>query len=362
MPTGVAMWRVDGDGARRLRPARMPLEHELESLIEADPDILGKRLLVIGRQVRTTHGGVVDLLAVDGEGTVHVIELKRDRGPREVIAQVLDYASWIATVSHTEIQQIFAKYNDGVETFEAAFERRFDTAAPQELNTAHRLTVVAARLDDATERILTYLGDLGVPINAAAFEYYEDHGSRYLARTMLRDDTNAPAAKPAPMTRTREPWTGEDWYSALGEDGIRSWDDARRLGFVSAGGGTWFSQGLRRPRIGHRVHVYIPRVGYVGVGEVDGEIAPFVEARVKVDGRHVRLAEQTLAGTYRHPGDDTDPDLAEYVLPVRWLSTVDRIDAVREQGMFASQHPMCRLHHAATLAILRRAFSPTQTV
>ncbi|MYW02313.1 endonuclease NucS domain-containing protein, partial [Streptomyces sp. SID3343] len=268
MPTGVAVWRMDEDGPRRLRPAMMPLEQDLETVIEADPDVLGERLLVIGRQVRTTHGGVVDLLAVDGEGAVHVIELKRDRGAREVVAQVLDYASWVSTVSHAEILRIFAEYSDGVETFEAAFERRFGIGAPQELNTTHRLTVVAARLDDATERILTYLGDLGVPINAAAFEYYEDRGSRYLARTMLRDDTEMESAPRARTTATREPWSGEDWYSALGEDGTRSWDDGRRLGFVSAGGGTWFSQGLRRPRIGHRVHVYIPRVGYVGVGEV----------------------------------------------------------------------------------------------
>ncbi|MYW01849.1 endonuclease NucS domain-containing protein, partial [Streptomyces sp. SID3343] len=268
MPTGVAVWRMDGDGAQRLQPAMMPLEQDLEAVIETDPDILGERLLVIGRQVRTTHGGVVDLLAVDGEGSVHVIELKRDRGAREVVAQVLDYASWVSTVSHAEILRIFADYTEVPETFEAAFERRFGIGAPQELNTAHRLTVVAARLDDATERILTYLGDLGVPINAAAFEYYEDRGSRYLARTMLRDDTGMETAPRARTTATREPWSGEDWYSALGEDGTRSWDDGRRFGFVSAGGGTWFSQGLRRPRIGHRVHVYIPRVGYVGVGEV----------------------------------------------------------------------------------------------
>ncbi|MYV97829.1 hypothetical protein GT354_05960, partial [Streptomyces sp. SID3343] len=202
---------------------------------------------------------------------------------------------------------------------------------------------------------------LGVPINAAAFEYYEDRGSRYLARTMLRDDTGMETAPRARTTATREPWSGEDWYSALGEDGTRSWDDGRRFGFVSAGGGTWFSQGLRRPRIGHRVHVYIPRVGYVGVGEVAGEVAPFVEARVEVAGHSVRLAEQPLVGTYRHAGDETDPDLAEYVLPIRWLSTVDRAHAVRERGIFASQHPMCKLYNTATLELLQRAFPADRT-
>ncbi|WP_161500825.1 hypothetical protein [Embleya scabrispora] len=38
----------------------------------------------------------------------------------------------------------------------------------------------------------------------------------------------------------------------------------------------------------------------------------------------VRLAEQRLVESYRHPGDESDPDVAEYVLPVRRLKTVDR--------------------------------------
>jgi hypothetical protein len=29
------------------------------------------------------------------EGRIHVIELKRDRTPREVVAQILDYGSWV---------------------------------------------------------------------------------------------------------------------------------------------------------------------------------------------------------------------------------------------------------------------------
>jgi hypothetical protein len=34
------------------------------------------------------------VLGVDVEGRIHVIELKRDRTPREVVAQILDYGSW----------------------------------------------------------------------------------------------------------------------------------------------------------------------------------------------------------------------------------------------------------------------------
>ncbi|MFI1577606.1 endonuclease NucS domain-containing protein [Embleya sp. NPDC020630] len=102
MPTEIAIWRMDDLGRpERLRSARMPLERDLEDVIEAEPDVLGEPVLLIGRQVPTAHGGFVDLLAVDEEGGLRVLELKRDRGAREVIAQALDYASWAATLSHT---------------------------------------------------------------------------------------------------------------------------------------------------------------------------------------------------------------------------------------------------------------------
>jgi RecB family endonuclease NucS len=49
--------------------------------------------MVLGRQVTTEYGGLVDVLGVDAEGRIHVIEVKRDRTPREVVAQMLTPAS-----------------------------------------------------------------------------------------------------------------------------------------------------------------------------------------------------------------------------------------------------------------------------
>jgi RecB family endonuclease NucS len=75
-----------------LAPATEP---RLEELIEAEPAILGEPLLIIGRRVATSFGKVIDLLAVDAEGVLHVLELKKDRTPRDVVAQVLEYGAWV---------------------------------------------------------------------------------------------------------------------------------------------------------------------------------------------------------------------------------------------------------------------------
>lgn len=118
----------------------MPLESRLETLIESDHTILGEPLLFIGRQVPTIHGNYIDLLAVDAEGGLHVLELKRDRTPRDVVAQALDYGSWIESLTHEEVLGIFETYRPD-KAFEEAFSEHFGVSPPEELNSEHRLTV-----------------------------------------------------------------------------------------------------------------------------------------------------------------------------------------------------------------------------
>ncbi len=193
MPVEMGMWRIDGDTPKRLVTATLPSEATLEQYLEKDPSLLGERLLVIGRQVHTPHGKFIDLLAIDGEGNLHVLELKRDKTPRDVVAQVLDYGSWVSTLDRDSIIDI-ANDHLGDVAFEAAFEEVFGTSAPDELNAALQLTIVATDLDASSERIVTYLRTFGVPVNAVFFSYLEDDGRRYLARSWLarEDESEGP--------------------------------------------------------------------------------------------------------------------------------------------------------------------------
>lgn len=112
MPVEVGLWRVD-DRPQRIRPAAMPLEAKLEQLILDDPEILEARLLLLGRQVPTKYGKYIDLLGLDSEGVLHILELKRDRTPRDVVAQALDYASWVQELGNEDVRNIFAAGNPG---------------------------------------------------------------------------------------------------------------------------------------------------------------------------------------------------------------------------------------------------------
>jgi RecB family endonuclease NucS len=50
--------------------------------------------MILGRQVHTEHDGYIDILGLNKDGDLVIVELKRNKTPRDVIAQCLDYASW----------------------------------------------------------------------------------------------------------------------------------------------------------------------------------------------------------------------------------------------------------------------------
>ena len=102
MPIEVGIWRINS-GLERVHFSTLENEKELETILFNDITILDPDLMVIGRQIPTSYGTSIDLLAIDSQGDLVVIELKRDRTPREVVAQTLDYASWVKDLSYDDI-------------------------------------------------------------------------------------------------------------------------------------------------------------------------------------------------------------------------------------------------------------------
>lgn len=85
MPIQQSLWRLTSS-AQKLQPARLTSEKQLEDFIVENPEMLDPNWMLIGRQVQTDFKGVIDLLALQPDGTPVVIELKRDKTSREVLA------------------------------------------------------------------------------------------------------------------------------------------------------------------------------------------------------------------------------------------------------------------------------------
>jgi hypothetical protein len=144
----------------------------------------------------------------------------------------------------------------------------------------------------------------------------------------------------------RSAWNGRDFYYSAGEGDRRRWADMVRHGFVSAGGGRWYSRTLRVLAPGHRVWAHIPRVGYVGAGEVLAPVVPVGESG---------LLERDLEAPAMDRAID-DPDRREYVVRVRWLVAFSREDAFWIPGLYANENSVTKLRDLWTLQRLSEAF------
>jgi hypothetical protein len=351
MPIRNALWSV-GAPPMPLIEAKLPNEKLLEDMIVSAPGILSEGWMLIGRQEKAVGGGVIDLLAITQDGSLVLIELKRERTPREVVAQALDYASWVQKLEANDLAAIFGRYRDRSDAPAAvkalppdlgnAFKAYFGKVLDEEsLNTGQQIVIAAASLDSSTERIVNYLNGLDVPINVLFFQVFEASGHQLLSRTWLIDpaDTqNNVAARP--KKGESEPWNGEFYASFGTKGGDRSWDEARTYGFISAGGGAWNSNTLGLLSEGDRVWVKDPDYGFVGMGVVTGKATPSGEFILTVEGKELPALSVLKEAHYFR--DKTDADEIEYFVPVNWVHTVPLNLAVKELGLFGNQNTACR--------------------
>ncbi len=353
MPVKFGLWRVDGASVEQVPTSGIATEERLEAIIEARVDILGLgNLFQIGRQTITDFGKRIDLLAIDAQGDLHVIELKKDRTPREVVAQTLEYGYWVQNLSFEAIRELYAKHHQG-DDFDSAFTSHFEADLPEAINTSHHLVVVATGMDVSTEQIVEYVRGYGVPINVLFFEYLRDGDREYLARSWLTDpELEAPSSGSG---KKQAPWNGRDFFVAVGENQHRNWDDMRRYGFVSAGHGDKYRKAMSTLFEGSRVWAEIPGIGYVGVGQVISPAIAVNDFQVEVEGETVPILQAPLQAT--NMGEDAgDPEQSEYLARVRWIDTRPREQALWEKGMFANQNVVAKLRQPFTLQRLSEAF------
>ncbi len=145
----MSLWKVNGDALAEISKAKLESEDRLEEWLANDPTLLGIEMQIIGRQVSTINAGRIDLLAIDRHGDLLILELKRDRTPRDIIAQILDYASWVRTLDYEEVNAIASDFLK--ENLPEAFRRHFDEPLPENINTAHSMIIVASEFDESSE-------------------------------------------------------------------------------------------------------------------------------------------------------------------------------------------------------------------
>jgi hypothetical protein len=340
------LYKLSNDAPVEVSTGKLATENMIQNWIEGRPELLGLALLIIGREVVAPDRGRIDLLGIDEDGNLSILELKRDRTPREVIAQALDYASWVAKLSTREVHEIAVKYLK--KDLEGAFRERFQIALPETLNESHTMVIIASKLDPSSQRIVRYLSETyDIAINTAFFTVFDDDGKTLLATDWLLDQAEVVERSEA---KAKGPWSGL-WYVNIGDGPNRSWDDMQRYGFIAAGGGEKYSGPLNRLHPGDRIVAYQPGAGYVGYGIVAAASVNVSDFKTESGP----LLEQKLAqpGMAR-PGQDVA--LAEHVVGVDWIKKVPIAEAKKFDGIFSNPNIVCKLRDPKTIDYLRDQF------
>lgn len=310
-------------------------------MIVVEPRPLSDEWMLIGRQEDTGFGGRIDLLAISPDGSLVLIELKRDRTPREVVAQALDYAGWVEKLRAEDIAAIYGRFAPS-RNLAQDFRDRFGQELDEDtLNESHQIIIVAGSLDDSTERIVAYLSDRDIPINVLCFQVFTHGTDQLLSRAWLLDPvrTEISAAAASDGHKDKEPWNGEFCFN-FGHGEQRSWADALQYGFVFAGGGARYTKPLQLRKSDDRIWVKVPGYGFVGVARVAGFAQPATTFKVATPKGDVPVLDVAKGRHFREVPDD--PDRCEYFVPVRWLQTVPLEKAVQEIGLFGVPLIVCK--------------------
>ena len=165
----------------------LEFEKHLENWLENSPrqTLVREDFLWIGRQTSITNEDSTiysDLLGVDSEGNFVIAELKKGRTPRDVVAQLLDYAAWANDLSEPEIRETaetYFKTRDEFKgkTFDEAFREVFDLPETDDiprLNGRLRLFIAAEEIPARVAHVCRFLRTShGMDINCVVVSIFQ---------------------------------------------------------------------------------------------------------------------------------------------------------------------------------------------
>lgn len=171
-------------------------EQEIEDLLWDNlEEITGENLFRVARQANLPLGGRPDIVALDSQGRVVVIEVKRDVD-RNQLAQALEYAGWARSTNLDELARLF---HAGVEGFWAEWQEFTGTATPVVVLKDPRLYLVARTFHERTHEALQFLLQHRLPVQVLKIAFYVDEGNRRFLDVEWTDEPEAaPVLTPAP--------------------------------------------------------------------------------------------------------------------------------------------------------------------
>jgi hypothetical protein len=157
------------------------LEKDLEHWVESLPDILGEELLIITTEYdkfdKTNER--FDILAVDKDGTLVVIELKRDDSGKYADLQAIKYAAYCSNLTLDDVIKMYLEYQreKGIELTEQQaqeqIEEFIDNDDFEQFSDRPRIILVSKEYKPEVTASVLWLRKFGIDITCVKLTPYE---------------------------------------------------------------------------------------------------------------------------------------------------------------------------------------------
>ena len=150
-------------------------EH-IEEWIEEYPEMLGEELLIIAKEYDAFDktNNRLDLLAIDKNGKLVIIELKRDIADRFSDLQAIHYAAYCSTFNLEQVIEIMADYtNKNKEDVEEIIIDFIDNEDFADFDNQPRIFIVSRDYQEETLAAVLWLRDNGIDVNCVKLEPYK---------------------------------------------------------------------------------------------------------------------------------------------------------------------------------------------
>ncbi|MEA3475151.1 MAG: hypothetical protein U9R23_01710 [Candidatus Cloacimonadota bacterium] len=199
------------------------LEQDLEDWIEHESSILGERLLIFGRQVQIPEvNDRIDLLAVDTNGKVVIIELKKGKLKHPVDIQSLRYASYVSRWEYDDLEKqannYFSEKGEEDFNFNEKFEEFCLSAGIDEIpdiNQDQRIIIAGSKLKEKLGSVALWLREHSIDIKIIEVSLFKDGENLFLSPQII---IPIPTTKKFEIgkhaSRKDRPWlsNGEEWH------------------------------------------------------------------------------------------------------------------------------------------------------
>ncbi|PMC34566.1 hypothetical protein CJ195_22395 [Bacillus sp. UMB0899] len=180
---------------------KIDYEKDFENWLENSPDILfeedeGNTIIWIGRQVRATMANAnkyPDLMGIDASGNLVIVELKKGKTPREVVAQTLEYSAWASTLSYESLNKIYIEYarskqEDEPLDLRTKHKEVFFPEGLEDLfvkfNNNQKIYIVAEEISSTIQDVTEYLRNTyGMDIYCLEYTVYKTEQNEYIINT-----------------------------------------------------------------------------------------------------------------------------------------------------------------------------------